>query len=517
MTGWRKTKYVRFAVQVISLVFYLTLLVRLAYPPGTSSAVLLWISRLDPWVPLVRLRWPMGFALWMLLPLAVVILTLLLGRVFCGWFCPFGALMMLFDEGTRLVFKKRRWARFPRLRVRVLEAVARWRYAWLAFLVVLFLVGLDVAYPLTPFALFNSEVTRLLGGGLPWVLVVLVILTVLVGRVWCSALCPTGMLLSVFGRFRVFGYEAAPECSSCGRCVRNCPIAAARAPMAATATAAAPGTSAGAQPTAFGARAADGACLACGTCEATCAREGVRFTRLRFRKRAPGGDARHETVAALNRETVGELDQVKGADLDHERREAGGGFSRREFIRISAFSAAGLALGLSLRGLWSGEALPVLRPPGAVSETRFRSLCSGCGRCVKVCPNEALVPMSLLEGLDVWGTPKIIPRQANCNLCLACQEVCPSEAIVRVPLEQIKMGTAAIDRRRCLSWTGEKECWVCGETCPISAISIDRKLRPHVTERCVGCGTCEYNCPVEGTAAIRVTPTAVRVTSNESP
>lgn len=516
MKSWRKTKYVRFAVQVLSLVFYLTLLVRLVYPPGTGSSVLLWISRLDPWVSLVRLRWPMGFALWMLVPLAVIVLTLVLGRVFCGWFCPFGALMMLLDEGARLVFRRLRWTRFSRFRARLLAAVARWRYAWLAFVVVLFLVGLNVAYPLTPFALFNSEVTRLLGGALPGILVALAVITILVGRVWCGALCPTGMLLAVVGRFRLFGYEVAPECSSCGRCMRNCPVAATPVAAGTAGTAATPGPAAAAQGAARVMQAADGACLACGTCEAICSRKAVRFTRLRISKRAPGEELGFEIGDGLDQEKGADRDRAKGAKRDLERREAGGGFSRREFIRISAFSAAGLALGLSLWGPWSAEAVPILRPPWAVSEARFRSLCSGCGRCVKVCPNEALVPMSLLEGLDVWGTPKIIPRQANCNLCLACQEVCPSEAIVKVPVEQVKMGTAAIDRRRCLSWTGEKECWVCGETCPISAIDIDRRLRPRVTQRCVGCGTCEYNCPVEGEAAIRVMPTAVRVTSEKS-
>jgi len=65
----------------------------------------------------------------------------------------------------------------------------------------------------------------------------------------------------------------------------------------------------------------------------------------------------------------------------------------------------------------------------------------------------------------------------------------------------------------------EKSCIVCEEHCPVhdKAIKFDEKTvqradgtsvllkQPHVVEAlCIGCGICEYVCPVEGTAAIRV-------------
>ncbi|HEY3426072.1 MAG TPA: 4Fe-4S dicluster-binding protein [Negativicutes bacterium] len=70
---------------------------------------------------------------------------------------------------------------------------------------------------------------------------------------------------------------------------------------------------------------------------------------------------------------------------------------------------------------------------------------------------------------------------------------------------ETKIGTAAIDKNRCLAWNEEKLCFLCGEQCPVQAIDGDELRRPAVQrEKCVGCGACENGCPVEGEAAIRV-------------
>jgi ferredoxin-type protein NapH len=115
--------------------------------------------------------------------------------------------------------------------------------------------------------------------------------------------------------------------------------------------------------------------------------------------------------------------------------------------------------------------------------------------------------MPITDGIECYGTPYIIPRQASCSLCLACQDVCPTGALEKVNVEQVKMGSSSIDKKRCLAWSFEKLCFICGEQCPMLAISADDQIRPIVDKNiCVGCGTCEKACPVEGDAAIRVTP-----------
>jgi len=146
-----------------------------------------------------------------------------------------------------------------------------------------------------------------------------------------------------------------------------------------------------------------------------------------------------------------------------------------------------------------------LRPPGARLEPEFNEMCSRCGRCLKVCPTRALWPIPVYGGLDNFETPQFIPRRGRCDLCMACQEICPTGAILKVPTEQVKIGTASVDQTRCLAWTEQKLCFLCGEQCPFLAIQGDELVRPTVVEEmCVGCGACEFGCPVEGEAAIRV-------------
>ncbi len=96
------------------------------------------------------------------------------------------------------------------------------------------------------------------------------------------------------------------------------------------------------------------------------------------------------------------------------------------------------------------------------------------------------------------------------------------EAIPPLPLEEKRravLGRAYIDRNRCIPWADYRPCIVCEEMCPVpeKAIVLEEATvtdaagqgvtlqRPRVVEeRCIGCGICEYKCPVSGEAAIRV-------------
>jgi len=152
---------------------------------------------------------------------------------------------------------------------------------------------------------------------------------------------------------------------------------------------------------------------------------------------------------------------------------------------------------------------------------------------MKVCPNNALQPAVSEAGLEGLWTPVLVPRIGYCEpSCVLCSQVCPPGAIWEItPKEKawvvgvnseskpIRIGTAFYDRGRCLPWAMATECIVCEEWCPTSpkaiyvqdAEMIDAKgqvkmlKQPRVDPQlCVGCGACEFACPVQGLPAVAV-------------
>lgn len=153
----------------------------------------------------------------------------------------------------------------------------------------------------------------------------------------------------------------------------------------------------------------------------------------------------------------------------------------------------------------SGEAR-YLRPPGALPEEQFLSTCTTSGRCVEACPIAAIRP--------AWSSdpahdrkPVIEARLQACVVCddLACMQVCPSGALEPLPRDEIRMGTAVVDRDVCVRSQGE-DCQICVDKCPIGPRAIDiPELGGEVVvspEACVGCGVCEMYCPTDPKAIV---------------
>jgi ferredoxin len=164
----------------------------------------------------------------------------------------------------------------------------------------------------------------------------------------------------------------------------------------------------------------------------------------------------------------------------------------------------------------------MIRPPGVINEI-FIDKCIRCAECSTVCPTNA-IQMAISEaGAEGFWTPILIPRIGYCDYsCNACGQVCPVEAIPPLPLEEKRVqiiGKADIDRNRCLPWAEDTECIVCEEMCPVpeKAIELENRMvrlengevltlqQPVVIhDLCIGCGICEYKCPLEGEAAIQI-------------
>ena len=172
----------------------------------------------------------------------------------------------------------------------------------------------------------------------------------------------------------------------------------------------------------------------------------------------------------------------------------------------------------------------LLRPPGAVDELDFLTKCTRCDKCMRACPENAILVAPPSAGLAL-KTPYIDPRSVPCFLCtkLPCVAACEEGALVwprrtladKSEIEgarAVRMGTARIRESRCVTWESmdreARDCRICVDRCPYpeEAIRIvkteesDAIGHPEViADICTGCGICVFACPAEP-MAITVEP-----------
>lgn len=497
--------------QILFLLLFLGLLTLTVWPIGTI--ILGGFLLADPLLAMNSvangvIRWELALAI------PVLLSPLLIGRAFCGYVCPLGLMVELFGP---------RRERHPGPRTRkVLRGVPLFGllasfflilFGSAAFLVFdplsiftrtattlvypavdrgLRLVG-DVAYLAPPLRGGVDSATDFLTGrlvfanGLAYKLQ-LVILVMFVGilaislierRLWCRHLCPLGALLGLVGRGAIFGRVVDQDaCTSCGACTAACPMDAIRD---------------------------DGRSTDCSRCEA-----GLECADVCPQKAIGWG-----------------LRPRKQHEYDP---------SRRAFLKAGGLAFVGGFF------LFTGLArvqrdVHLIRPPGARSELDFMSICARCAQCLKVCPTNVIQPAVFDAGLEGFFTPQMDYRRGYCDWnCNECGKVCPTEAIreLSLPEKRLKViGRAYIDKSTCIPWAEGRDCLVCQELCPApekaivftqgGGLALDSgrasgedgaggtegaagtvKLPHVVPERCIGCGICQYNCPVTNEAAIRV-------------
>ena len=273
--------------------------------------------------------------------------------------------------------------------------------------------------------------------------------------------------MGLLSRHAILRREVSEECDSCGACERVCQADAVPAGQEKW-------------------RASE--CLMCNNCDDICPKNAVSFG---FLKGHPTG----------------------GLDL-----------GRRNVVTAflsGAFAVPLLRISPLARPRMSDAKL--IRPPGALEEPKFLQTCVRCGECMKVCITNGLQPAFLEAGAEGLWTPVLVPVIGYCEYnCTLCGQVCPTGAIAKLKLEEkqpVKIGSASIDRSKCLPFANSIPCIVCEEVCPIPGKAIwfekaqvrDRSgkmiavKQPHVDlELCNGCGICETKCPVLGRPAITV-------------
>jgi MauM/NapG family ferredoxin protein len=441
----------------------------------------------------------------LLVALITVVVTVLFGRLFCGWVCPLGAV----HQFSSFVFKRTKFLKPPRED----KASLAPKYYVLILVLAGALLGLDLAgyldplsfltrsmsvavFPALAHALSNLNgalyglgaaglarsisqaldnwtinVTFLQGFSVGLLFLGAVALNARKERFWCRYICPTGALLGLLSRWNLLKLRIDDaKCIKCGLCTQHCETQANPYPNETWKS---------------------GECVYCQNCASICPTGAIRFPL----------SARPER-----------LTNVSNVDL-----------SRRKLLLTTFLGLVAVPF-FRLTPSHKRASLKLIRPPGSLPEPKFLAKCVKCGQCMRACPTGGLQPALTEAGPEGVYTPMLVPKVGYCEYyCSLCTQVCPTEAITKLTIEEknkVKIGTAWVNKSRCIPYVLGKPCIVCEEHCPVSPkaiklVEVETKLPDGTVavqkapvidiELCTGCGICENKCPVMDDPAIFVT------------
>jgi ferredoxin len=410
----------------------------------------------------------------------ILLVGVLFPRGFCGYICPLGTLIDLFDWAVG-----RRVTRF--------RAVGDGWWVHIKYYLLfgtivaamfgVLLSGFVAAIPVLTrgfMFLFKPAQTALLRGThlvpeLNWghaLSITLFFAVLAMGlwrpRFWCRYVCPTGAVFSLGNLFRAAERKVESTCVACNKCIEVCPFDAIKAD--------------------FTTRTAD--CTLCQTCGGVCPTHAIKF---------------------VDRWDCRDLK----AENDPPTHEVP--LSRRGFLAGTAVSVATVAGATTLFAFDPKRPLPI-RPPGSVPEPQFLELCIRCAACFQACPNDVLQPAGFEDGFEGMWAPKMNANWAGCEpTCNNCGQVCPTGAIRALPMEEkqvARMGLAVVNERTCLPFAGREACQLCVDECDAAGYhaiefvqvrtTLDDEGRPDPDsgflapvvreDLCVGCGLCQMRC-----------------------
>lgn len=441
---------------------------------------------------------------------ALVLLTLLVGRVYCSVICPLGVMQDIVSwiSGRR---KKKRY-RFS------YSPEKKWlRYGIFGLFVIALVAGIgSFVALLAPYSSYGRIASNLFAPIYRWgnnllayfaeradsyafyetevwmkslptfviavtTFIVLAVLAWRNGRTYCNTICPVGTVLGFFSRFSLFRITIdESKCNRCGLCSRKCKAACIDGKEH---------------------RIDYSRCVACMDCIDTCNHGAIGFRmRTKASEKHTGKDAKRQAES-------GQIDTA-----------------RRSFLSATAVLAATSVMKAQEKKVDGGLAviedkkIPVratpIVPPGAWSARHFAQHCTACQLCVSACPNNVLRPSTDLQKLM---QPEMSYERGYCRPeCTRCSDVCPAGAIRPIAIEEkssTRIGHAVWIRKNCIPLTDGVECGNCARHCPSGAIlmvpsdseDVNSVRIPVVNaERCIGCGACENLCPARPFSAIYV-------------
>ena len=435
--------------------------------------------------------------------IALVVLTLIFGRIYCSIICPLGVFQ---DVIARFNRKKNKysyskalsWLRYTMLGVMVVALVAGIgsvfqllapysAYGRMATMIFqpIYKAGNNLLATLAEradsYAFYHVEQIATFGSVLVIAIATFVLLAILAfrnGRTYCNTICPVGTILSFLARFSFLKIRFDEnKCKNCSMCSKSCKAACID----------------------YKTHTVDySRCVVCGDCIDKC-----KFGALKY------------SIPSKSGKTNNNSDTSNSNPIDA---------SKRSFLIASALvSTAALAQkkeklmdgGLAeLEDKVTPERQTPLTPPGSLSFQNFAQHCTGCQLCVSECPNHVLRPSSDLMHLML---PEMSYEKGHCRPeCNRCSQVCPAGAMKPVDKDEktsIQIGHAVWIKKNCVPITDGVECGNCARHCPAGAIEMvmldendeESPMVPAINENaCIGCGTCEYVCPSRPFSAIYV-------------
>ena len=433
--------------------------------------------------------------------IAIIILNLLFGRIYCSTICPFGILMDIITWFSGKTRKKKRKRFF--LFARPYNIL---RYTLLIITILFFLFGSVVMLTfLDPygnfgrissnlgrpvFYIFNNLLSQIMESfnnysihpatlegyniiSVIFSFVILLIITYLSfkhGRLFCNTICPVGTFLGFLSKYSLFQIHLDKnECTSCRLCERECKSQCINSKDI---------------------EVDFSRCVGCFNCLDTCKHNAIDYK------------------ISLKKSTFSQPD-----------------LGKRQFISKSLAYLIGF-IGLSSMKNQQIQAPTPEKPttipenrtspvciPGAGNIEVFNNYCIACHLCVSACPSQCIQPSFIDYGIHGMLQPKMDYHSGYCNFdCVDCTEVCPSGALLPLKVDDkhlCQVGIAILIIESCVVYTDKTDCGACSEHCPTKAVKMvpyeNDLVIPEVDDTiCVGCGACEYACPTRPYRAIFV-------------
>lgn len=489
---------------------------------GTADPLFGWMAKLQ-FLPSV-------LALNIITIAIVLLLTLLVGRIYCSVICPLGIMQDIFAWIGRLpLFRKNKKARFAS-NYSYSKPKTWLRLAVLVLFVVMVVAGINTVFVLlAPYSAYGRIVAAALQPiyiGInnllalaaektdsymfyhveihnnPAVLcitagvsaLILFILAFRNGRTYCNTICPVGTVLGYVSKFSYFKMRVdESKCSKCGMCMKNCKAACIEVKKG--------------EPVKIDYT----RCVDCGNCELVCAKSAISLRKPCKTTASAGPQDSKENIS--RRSFLGVLGIAAAASVSAKEKTTDGGFAAIEDKQVP-------------------DRKTPLTPPGSLSARNLQQHCTACQLCISNCPNGVLRPNTSLEH---FLQPVMEYDKGYCRPeCTKCSQVCPAGAIRPIQVEEkvaIQIGHAVWVKKNCIPVTDGQTCGNCARHCPAGAIQmvpLDKSIKineegkwidasgnvlkerevlsiPVIdTEYCIGCGACENLCPSRPFSAIYV-------------